>query len=614
MAYQLNAPPAQRFVALHEAVLAVAEEFERGQASIVLQDRVRELCPSTEHAPLCVGIVPHGGADRTEALGWLLGDVFRTSTHADVAGQRLLEIPVADARNGALELLPPALAHDGRGGSRLQVSENPGVRALTLLVAPDIDMLLADFSMENHLRARSDLLLVAASAEAEFSGVQVQLLQDLFEAIPAWAPLVTSGAETSPPRWVLTMAANPTGLALLPMRTAARSPALFGNPAEEFRQLLQLFGRGRPLKSLADELSRWCQQRLEELRGIRNPRDLAGAANRRQVDRPCDALISDVNSALEVPAPDGRRLPRALPPTDPLMQEVEAQLRSFGPEDLVREPARRRVNLRLAGKRPDSLRRTLRDSLLNEVGEEIKSHKRRLGECKVKVQEQLSSLCGRAIVFEFQSANELDLRQRMDNLLDLDIKYKGDLPVNNFLTWFSDGRSKLMGLFGVMAFFGIFFGGGSSRRVFQENPLLGAILGAIFIALVFFGFHNRKQDEKEKIESELEKVREQLKRKCDEVLVAARQEKHDLLKTWLGQCKAYLVGEIKIIDEILKAKENQEEQAAGVLAEQEYSKAQALIRSLDVVSKDLVRAISELAKVDEKAELQRAATRSGLSR
>jgi hypothetical protein len=606
MPYQINPQVAQRYATLHAASKNAAMQFEQGQAEQPLSTRIRALCPPMDQpSPLCVGLVPHSAADRAEALRWLLGDLQETGA-AEAVSNRLVELRITPVEHH----IPKACAGPAGAGHDvvlLQVAGHPQIWEVTVLLAPDLQGLLADFEMENQLRARSDLLLVAAPTNAEFAGAGTELLRDLIEAIPAWAPLITAGPGKA--AWASELGSGLRGVAFPPMHSNDSPPSLIGDPEDIVRRLLHLVGRGRSLQSLAHALVDGYQQRIREWQSIKNPALSPGAPQLLTEIPACKALKEQVKAATqEIAAPQTPRLRLAGNDQDPLMQMVESALDKLGPNHLQREPARRKVNLRLAGDWSEKLTKILTEGLQMESAEEVCAVKERLSACRITTQTELNKLSGAGISLVLPPVNQ------PDPPLKVEIDYRGDLRKNNLWTWIMYARFELMALTGFLTI-GSMYGIGISRSDLQNNEALRFFALGIFCFLVWKGRHDFKCDEHEKIESELEKLRTQLKSRCEAIVADARTLRRHSLNSWLGQCRQQLLARIDAVETELLKSENQRRKAAHQAAQathahaaEEYGRASAQIAAHTPLLNALNTALTAFAQHDDRAALLQAST------
>lgn len=594
---------------------ALALEFERGQASTPLTEHCLALGDGLQEHPFTAALVTHDAAARDITLSWLLGEPHRrVSVHMGRFGA-LPEIRLQDHGYGletasgrnlqfeSLEQLLLALGDNAAGfdstntsGELLRISLATQVssQGISLLVVDGLSAGGLGPGLVSTLLRRCQLLVFASR-----SAPPAMLLENLAHlALGIGAVLPTNCGDWQPSTWSLTL--RKAGVAVLepadlaPTASAPTSP--FSGAFASLQSLLLVGSHARRLQLAIEAIRERYEKDLRRLQVQRQREestartDAPGASGDVNSRRPFDQAR---NSAVDDIASLGKSIQecarRSLLPEGNITQALSEQLASLRSEDFDRELGPKTIKLSLSQEYQIHLQRALRKALKTELVGDLRSLRDTLDVTKASFEASLEETLNQPINLVLPSAPESEIWSHLGELINVEIKYRGEIPKRGLMQRLGEGRKMVFAVMMILSFVG-------SMAGFSWRGMGGVGIGflAIFIGAVFYTFRSWRGQDAERIDMELGRVREQLLQECRRVAAEVQREKQQQLGEHLDQVKRILVARL---DDI----QREQLRLEGDQLSQQRERARVRLRKLELQLRDLGGQGTRLTKLRHEA-------------
>jgi hypothetical protein len=604
----LTHPLAQKYRELCREAQALSSELERGQAATPLADHFAAMLHALDREPLCVALVPLSAADRAGALGWLLGEAYRTVWVQAGVQAGLTEVQTGAGgfvlddgqgrRQSFAELGPLLAALQALGpqseGLRLALPADTAAQGLTLLVAEQAAALAQTHGLASAVGTRAELLLLAAPAAAVLPESLGESLKPVLEAVGSWAPLLTETG-IGPARWPLALQQGCGALLLQPLTVEASPPALFTDPNDDARALLLLLARARKLQLAVQTLAERHEQLLRQTQARRQREEAAArpalgppveSPTRRSFERLRQRVQADVSALLRLPADSARR--NRLP-DGALRRAIDGHLIDLRASDLRQEPGPRTVMLSVSSGLLAHLQQALRGVLREELRADLANLSEGLDALKRDVESGIESLTQQPTVLTLPPVDERELWKRLSEALNVELRYRGELPRRSFWQRLGEGRRMVFGVMMVLSLVGT-LGGLNWRGLW----FIGFVFLALFVGAVFWTYRSWKQEDADKLDTELSRVREQLDQECERLAGEAQRAKEQQLAEHLDLCRKTLLLRLEELAQALQQREQEE-------LTQQRERAAARARRADQLLRDLSSLQMRVGKIRQEA-------------
>jgi hypothetical protein len=544
----------------------LALDVERGQASTPLADHCQRIVDEFLHRAPAVAVLSTSEAARRAALRWLLGPapagaVLRAGstdglTEIVLEGEgyavllpqgRRQDLPDLDGFLAAIEaaasmaspeVTPPNewVAH---GAVRL--GAQPVTQALSLLVPDSITVALEQAGLLAELQSRAQLFVVAHDEQARPPPAEHwEHLQSLLAGVVALWPLsVEQPVEGSPGRWwrelqtlpLLTLAptAVQPGQAAAPLQGAVGDclrPWALQAATQRLRQAVVA------LKERLDHDVTQLQARRTREDDENRAEPAADALQRRPFDLARLSLVDELGGLAKQPAETSRR---SLLPEGALSLAVGEQLRRLEQADLEHEPGAKSVKLTLASVAQGQLVTALRRCLKEEISRDVAVMAEGLQALQKRLEPALENASGQPVRLNLGAPDSAALWSDISDMVAVDVRYRGEMPRRGFFQRLGEGRKAVFAGLMVLSLLGS-FAGFSWRGV----GLLGVVFLGVFIGVVVLTYRTWQREDAERLDKELERVREQLLTECRRVAGDVQREKLVRLAGHTDQLKRQL--------------------------------------------------------------------------
>ncbi len=586
-----------RFRTVARQGVQTCEQLERGQAEMPMAAQFQALAAGVDAAPFAVILLGLTVEARGAALAWLCGQDFRVFSIHVPREVGLVEVQLqergyvlegGDGQRREFDRLDPFLeavrsadlVRSGDAGSwleplHLRVAAPPGLQGLRVIMPENPSAIVANPAALKRLLATSNILLVAGPAAAQPSPDERAAIAELAVGMEAAQPLVVPDAATELPRsgWWTDRSLLGARLVLAPLmlppdRAADVSP-LFSNPADAFREALCLAHQGRRMQLTVEMIGDRLQDETRRM-GARQAalnrklRALEEASRDQDLRVPIEAVRTDlmdetgrlIEGIKEINQkailPKGKMIERM---REEIAQLEAADLRQEATYSAVRLTVDERFLRRVADAAKEVLKSQFReDMILLRDGFELLNQ---------RLSAKLSELRGAPVTLELPLPDEKSIWDVLRELIGVEIRYHGEMPKRGFFHRLGEGRQKV---FMILMFFTLF---GGVFGLSRTAKWVGWLMIGLFIGGVIYTFFSWRHEDREKMEKELERVKEALQ---------------DEVKRLFG--------------------ETQREKIARILAHAETLKKEAL-RRLDEVARETQRARLESVEADKQEQRRR---------
>lgn len=529
-------PPADlatRLRRLAQAGHDLATQIERGLGDGPLTRHFAQLGDDLQSGPFRCVLLGLDPATRGQALGLLSGQdfhVLRLQIPDEVGlvdvrfGERgyVLEGRGGDRRQ--FDHLEPFLAavqqadlvRDGDASAflapmTLQIQGPQGVQGLHLLLPESLTALHKNPRLLGRLTAHGNLLVVAGAAATSLRDSEVQALRELAEAMPVVLPLVF--AEGPLPKhgfW--------NDRSLLPCRDLL--PPLVAVPGEvpgfakDARDPLRGAARAAQHASKLRTAVAMAKAELVEDRGQvdvrlknlqREQKALDEGQRERDLRGQVDALrvpaLDQLRTLSDQSGEDLRRLGIAGGPIESVCGSVVEQVQAA---DLERSPlGSNKVRLGVGAEVLERCRRALYEELARATKAQAVLLREGAGALEARLAQGLSGLRQASVSVRLPSFDEERTRHGIKELLQSDLEAKAEIDRRSFWKRLAHGRQLVFTILMTISLFG-------SVLPFGRDQVMQFVVPLFVLGVVMTVFSFRRED-RERVDKELERMREQLR-------------------------------------------------------------------------------------------------------
>lgn len=551
--------------AVAQQLRAIAEQLERGQAETPLVDQADALLapPDSSLAVVLLGLQP---AARATALTWLVGPQHHSVTISLSEPLDLLEVRLQErgysletASRGksdfdSAERLASAFADLGSASPdlaepiRLALAAPPPLRNLQLIVTRDSATVLRYPAILGTLVNRAPVLMVAAAGDYRPTPDDLDAIQMLAGAVAGIWPVVVGAAPAAAPIWLRPLAA--AGPTVLPVSVLTEGGSFLPDfiargPTHPLRQSLSGIALAQRASSLVDMIQERFETDLRQLqsrqkREARLERAADGAAKEQDLklvfDRYKLRLNDEFNKLLQSLREENRR---AVLKSGELAQVLEQLLASLQAADLDRETSSRTIRLSLKTEVLVDFRRRLSKALRYQLDEECVLIRDSLEETRRSAEGLLAETGAVNRSLALTPPDNRALWEPLAEMLELDIKYRGEIPRRGFLQRLGEGRRIVFVAMMALSLVGSFVGFNVRQAAWAGVAFL-----VLFLGTVAFTYRSWQREEEEGFDKEIERVRESVAAEFNRVLNDILREKQGRLQQVLDDIKRQAVSRL----------------------------------------------------------------------
>jgi hypothetical protein len=385
------------------------------------------------------------------------------------------------------------------------------------------------------LSQECNALVLAAPAGAKLDDVQRAALEPLLGVLDLIVPLiiVTQGEDLPTRGWWNEPMVERAGLKRIsPMvwlaGTPASLPALLSDPANSLRRVLLDIQSARRLRGATEALD----ERVEDLRRqLKTRRQKEERAERASAEAPTDSgrgsleqlrnFIQDEFAALQRGLLDANR--KSLAHEGAMATRLDESVQGLQVKDLVRGEGHKTVPLTVADTTLVQLGNTLKRVAREQLGRDLVMIRDGLRSADEQFQRQVERTLGVALRVDFQPPDERVLKDAIAESLRVQVSYRGEMPRRGFMQRLAEGKRLLFAaLMTLSLFIGLLTGKANARAMLAPFGLLFLVL---FIGTVIWTYSSWKKEDAERLEKEVDKVRDQLRGETTRLATESQRDK-----------------------------------------------------------------------------------------
>ncbi|MCK0154917.1 hypothetical protein MWU49_14470 [Alcanivorax sp. S6407] len=596
----------------------ICEQLERGQAETPLSDAIGGLINNMQQPQLTVALLGLTPDSIERVFSWLYGDAFKgfsvtskqlpgfmevTFSEGYAFGLRKKHKQQFDQQEAFVQALQIELGATRASVANpfaLQAPSSRGLKDLRLLIPDTTASLLDSPALLNAIIAETSVALVAAPLRYTFSREDHDAVDALLSNMQCFMPLLTvdelhEEAGLPDVGWWEQHKTPPQTLAptLITTHVQARLPGMFTDPASPDRKALLERFQARKLAAKLDAIF----ERYQQEAGVLEQRKarFANAANNADSETLDRAALDKIRQSLDDgiitlrKELDSQTQQLALQQS-PMVTAVNQAIEQLQFENLSTELSHSVIKLRLDEQTLQNLRSILLTEARTAVSGFHQQLDKQLQSLRTSLNQQLEALAIPGLP-QFQLANAQTLNTALDQRLEVTLNYRGEMPKRTVMTRLGESRKLIMGLSMATMVIGGVAKAGWGIDLRQSVMLFAPI---ILIGGFIYTFIQWPKEDAEKLEKELDRVRDSLKNESRRVVSDVQrfiaQQLFDLLETQKREFQKGLQHTLQKHQDSQRDKaseEKQKQQQATQQIDQELQQWQGTQRQLERLRADV---------------------------
>lgn len=554
--------------------ITLAESLERGQAEAPLQQHFRSLQRGHTENPFTLCVLGLSQTARTEVLRWLIGSDFSVLSVEATRNLGLVELTVRErgyaleGPNGSrkefdsvqhlIEALKEAdvmRAGDAEGWVeplRLALPSAVGLQGLRLLMPESVKVVVEDNAALNRIARDCNALIVAAEVDLNLSGDDRFALETIVPTMDVVWPLIVIGdgqSDTVLSRgWWTDAVLRASGVSGAPLSLSAvtQLPAFLQDPHNAARRAVFDSQLSRGLRSAVDALNDRYESIRRQLRIRRQKEERAekgvaeqasDAAGRSAVDGLRNFLQEEFTS-LQKGVQELNR--RAMLSDGAIMSSLDEAVKTLQVSDINQVPGHKSMQLTVNDAFLAHLTSATRRAVKQQLSKDLIIARDGLRAAQSQFEKMAEKAFGAALRIDFYPPDERAIREVMAEVLKVQVRYKGEMPKRGFMQRLAEGRRLLFAaLMTLSLFIGLLSGNANARSMLAP---FGVLFLFVFVGGVLWTYRSWKQEDAERLEKEVDKVKDQLRTEAQRLITDAQREKltrladhFDLLRREIGR-------------------------------------------------------------------------------
>ena len=283
-----------------------------------------------------------------------------------------------------------------------------------------------------------------------------------------------------------------------------------------------------------------------------------------------DALRTELADALQALGRSAaERCRRTVASDFGVQSRMAAEVAKTSEADLARELTRQGVRVSLARGLQVDLQQALRRHVEHDVQAMVDEANLLLAELGVMVDRAMRLEFARADACASHRLATATLMERVEDLMQINVRYRGVLPRRGFMHRLAEGRKSIFTVLMFVSLFGSFLGFN-----WRSHAGLGWVFMAGFIGAVAWTYRSWQDDDHERVEEELEKAREQLRMESRRAVGDIYRELQAAFVEAVESARRVLVGDVEEAARVAAAGAARDSQALR-------ESAQATIRQIE---------------------------------
>jgi hypothetical protein len=542
---------------LTQAGAALCQQVERGQADSPLANHFIDLQQQLSQAPFQVSLIGLTVSARTDVLNWFgQSDYsFLSLQEAEQPGllkihlqERGYSLETASGDRYDYEQIDPFIDQLKQGdviqqddpesffnavSISLQSSSSQRANGLLFLLPRSTNNILKQPALFNQLVTQTNMMLVAAPADYQLLKADCEALKDLLHSLPALQLLITPAQnpgteQTNENNWwwrhpFFNQAAIQLDLLFINEDKSTTLPDLYQNLDNPCRKALSGLHYANQTHQAVDSLADRLEQELRQNkastgqlgRKIATLEENSGSnMNLRddiyKIRSTLDEAIESLSKALRE-SDRKTTLPQGI-----IDVQVETLLEALEADDLEQEETYKAYKLTLKEQYLDHIKQSFRKMLKSLMTDDLVLLRDGLSVHQSELNQSLQALGYAQQSFELTAPDEHHLWLRLKEMIDVSVRYRGEMPKRGFLQRLGEGRKMVF-----MALMTMSIGGSMIGFNVRNARYIGVVFLLLFIGGVVFTYKSWKKEDATRLDKELDRVRDQLtnelKRKISEI-------------------------------------------------------------------------------------------------
>ncbi len=417
----------------------------------------------------------------------------------------------------------------------IRVPAPEGCENLRLLVPSSLDALRNNAALASWLGDQARLVILTGHPDDAADQAALEALQPLVTAVGAFRPVILGGVgpegRSGPPPWTRALSAPLTLQPLLLVERAGQ--ALAGAESElpvirEVSRLRQMEGACLLLQDALASESVSLQNRRRRLdggRAVAGPVATDGGP-RSQMEKVLKPFLRDLE---ELRKNRDEQAAKALGADGALYQAAQRITEQTTFDKLRQENLSHSIRLTLGAGTLDELRTTLRQELTQNLRQDLTLIREAVDAGLESLRRSLSEKTRLQHPLRAPEADPDRFTDALSALIQLNVRYKGEIPRSTWKTRFQGARNWMMGISMFLMLstgFGAVFGQelGKELRTILSVLMLFAFFGGLFAAI--FGYKKLRD---EAVAREMDKLADALMQELSRLLQSLMGEKRRLL-------------------------------------------------------------------------------------
>lgn len=603
----------QDFLSLVKEGRELAHVLERAQAEMPLSKRFDSLQEDISHMPFSMVLLGLSPEALSAALGWFYGKDYSVLSVQIIEKLGLVEIYLSEQGfmieqgserrmrfEGLEAFLEASQSNDVLGPFcsmdenmpfadtvRLGVHASTGLKGIRLLVPKNTRLLLDKPALLSRVATQSNVLILVGDVDAQLSAIDIQAIEGLLESTDAIWPLLRvdeRAVETINEEgwWTgFKEAGVQIPPVLLTTHVSAEIPELLTDTQEQTRHSLFLQQHKRRLNDAIDTLDDMVKIELRQLKSRikrenrKSSNDMGGMDDDKAIKSKWDELKADlmdtfqqISRSLDKPSSQGTK-----------GSTSKADLKSFiggiNFDDLDKEEGYKTIKLTVKKSMQESMMNFIYSGFKEEVNIRVQKMSRQLDTLANALRQGSESLSEKKLKLQSEAFNANELLNEIKNSLDLNVRYRGEMPKRGFYQRLLEGRKAMFGILMLSSMMGKMLG-----MDIASGRFIGFVLFVTFFGSVLYTFFAWKREDADKQDKELDRVR-------DGIAMEAKRLKNELDRELQKQLGYHLQSLQKSYQRELDEAMNVSVDTARSQKTQEQSSSRERIRVLEKQLREL---------------------------
>lgn len=590
---------------LTQQALDIGEQLERGQAETPLTDTLHQLQQQSAGQGLNVILLGLNEGSVERVLSWLCGDVFNgiqvTNTQKSgylevtlgateyslglLGGQKkrfqeeqdflqAMQIELGDVRSSVAK--PISITLKEHNGSNQHSSA-----LLTLLIPDSADALLDSPSLCNALTSQANVAFIASPLSYTLSREEHEAVEIIASNMKGLWPLLLVGDlndDTALPEigwWEQhTTAQQLIAPKLIVAGASASLPEFLTHVQNDQRQAYQhsfysqkLQGAIAAVQDRFIQDSGILQNRQTKLRADIKQLNQADGSQLRELSSQLRRTIDEDLYKLKKKAED--QIQKISLQQSSLSLAVQAEINQLQFSDINTEQSHSVIKLTLQQSTVERIHNIALKEAYSAITAAVQNAHNDIKQLIAHINQQQDANGIPHILFELND-DELALRDKLTQRLELSINYRGEMPKRTTVTRLGESRKLFMSI-GMM---GMILGGSLSGMGVDIKKTISILAPLLLIGGFIYTYIQWPKEDAEKLEKELDRIRDSLasevKRMASDIQRFIQQQINDLLERYK-----------KAINDMLEGHLNQQRESQKAHAQQAQQKIEHKLQDVD---------------------------------